>query len=167
MNCEGYRKLLAAVEYDEKNHPRFHDYRAKLAWAVDRAKHYAEKTGLTAEEVLDAWERDRRYWYMNYYQEANQPLIDGKSVRVFATIPDFRASLGSRFFRCPACNGVTPHAYECKAGTVRDGKTCDWKVYGFFRDLGKGVTVVVKDRMIVERIFMPLAWEWPNDEVKL
>jgi hypothetical protein len=80
--CEGYKKLLAAVEYDEAHNSKAHDYRAKLAWVVDRAKHYAERTGLDASDILDKWEEGRPYWYMNYYQDCEQPLLDEK-VRVF------------------------------------------------------------------------------------
>lgn len=52
----------------------FHDFCGKYAWVMDRAKIYAERTGKTAEEVLEIWEEDRGYWYMNYYQECNQPI---------------------------------------------------------------------------------------------
>lgn len=51
-----------------------HKYCDKYKWVLDRAKHYAEKTGRTTEEILQAWESKRTYWYMNYYQECNQPL---------------------------------------------------------------------------------------------
>lgn len=52
-----------------------HKYCDKFKWIIDRAKHYAEKTGLNWEDILDSWEEDCNYWYMNYYQEAKQPLI--------------------------------------------------------------------------------------------
>ena len=45
-----------------------HDYCGKYKWVLERAKHYAEKTGKTVEEVMEIWENDRTYWYMNYYQ---------------------------------------------------------------------------------------------------
>jgi hypothetical protein len=159
MNCEGYRTLLAAVEKDEKQQFGSHDYRAKLAWVVAQAKHYAEKTGLAAEDILDAWERDRRYWYMNYYQPCNQPDIKGDRVRVFDTTNDLLTSIGKVGFRCPSCVGVSKSPYECTTGIVSDGKVCDWKVYGLFGHLGKGVTVFVKERLKGESLFMPVAWE--------
>jgi hypothetical protein len=59
LDCTGYRNLVAAVEHDEKQSPRFHDCRAKLAWIVARAKHYAEKTGLAPEAILNSWEERR------------------------------------------------------------------------------------------------------------
>lgn len=160
LNCPGYVRLIAAVEHDEKQDSRhWHDYRGKLAWIVARAKHYAEKTGLTAEAILDAWEGQRDYWYMNYYQDANQPLIKDGKARVFETLADLQASIGTSGFRCPACAGVSRSPYECTSGKVTHGKTCDWKVYGLLGHLGKGVSVYVKEKLQGESIFMPVAWE--------
>lgn len=159
INCEGYKKLLASVESSESKWPNFHNYRAKLQWALDRAKHYSEKTGVSVETILDAWEKRREYWFMNYYQDANQPLIKDSNVRVFSSQSDAQNAVGTDGFRCPACGGKSNSPYECDSKVVTNGKPCDWKVYGLFRDLGKGVTVIAKDTMQMERIFMPIAWE--------
>lgn len=159
LDCGGYRKLLDAVKRDEETSAGMHDYRSKLAWIVARARHYAEKTGLAAEDILDAWEDRRDYWYMNYYQECNQPALSDDSVRVFDTLEDLRDSIGGAGFRCPLCGGVSRSPYECDSGNRVDGKPCDWKVYGLFRDLGKGVSVYVKEKLAGERMFMPVAWE--------
>jgi hypothetical protein len=51
-----------------------HKYCDKYKWVVERAKHYAEKTGKTFEEIIEIWEGNRTFWYMNYYQDCNQPL---------------------------------------------------------------------------------------------
>lgn len=51
-----------------------HKYCDKYKWVIDRAKIYAEKTGRTYEEVVEIWESNRTYWYMNFYQDCNQPL---------------------------------------------------------------------------------------------
>src|SRR5437868_1011380 len=156
MNIEesaGYKSLLASVERDEAKGWKSHDYRGKLAWAVSQAKHYAEKTGLPASEILDAWEKGRDYWYMNYYQEANQPKIEGERVRVFDTVADMLAAIGDPKFRCPKCSGVSNSPYACSVAP------CDWKVYGLFRDLGKGIYVFVKEKVRGELLFMPMAWE--------
>jgi hypothetical protein len=158
--CEGYKKLIAAVEHDEKQSAGFHDYRGRLAWIVDRANHYAEITGLDASAVLDAWERSRTYWYMNYYQDCNQPHLDSERVKVFKTQEELLQSIGHQGFRCPRCGGVSKSPYECDSGQeMEKGKICDWKVWGLFHDLGKGVFVFCNDKMAGERIFMPLAWE--------
>jgi hypothetical protein len=160
IDCEGYKKLLAAVEDDERKSPGFHDYRGKLEWAVDRAYHYAEKTGIPVEDILTAWENQRRYWYMNFYQDSNQPLLTGDRVRVFNTIDSLQAAIGDGGFRCPRCGGISKSPYECDSGQeMEPGQVCDWKVYGLFRDLGKGAFVFVKEKMRGQIIFMPVAWE--------
>ena len=46
---------------------------AKWQWIMARADMYARYCGVSREKILEAWEEDRRYWYMNYYQECNQP----------------------------------------------------------------------------------------------
>jgi hypothetical protein len=159
-DSEGYKKLSAAVAKDQLKSPGFRDYVGKLQWIIDRAKHYAEKTGLEASDILNAWEAGRGYWYMNYYQDCNQPLIQGDKVRVFETQDDLLNALGIPEFRCPACNGISTNPYECNSGLeMPEGKLCDWKVYGLFTDLGKGIYIFVKDKCAGERIFMPVAWE--------
>lgn len=168
-DCDGYKKLKAAVDADEKQSPKFHDYNAKLIWALDRAKHYAEKTGLREADILDSWEKSRDYWYMNYYQDSNLPAIEGDRVKVFDTMEALHASVGKAGFRCPLCSGVSKDAYACDSGVVvkniKDGKDgpCNWKVYGLLGDLGKGVYVFVKAEMRGNRIFKPIAWESEAD----
>lgn len=158
--CEGYLKLKEAVLKDQREAPGFHDYEKKLNWIIERAEHYAEKTGIAAEDILNAWEQKRGYWYMNYYQDCNQPLIKDERVRIFDSTDDLLQSIGKNGFRCPACNGVSQSPYDCDSGLeLSKGKICNWKVYGLFSDLGKGVYVFVKDKIQGERIFMPNAWE--------
>lgn len=160
-NCDGYRRLLAAVVKDEgpDGTRQHHDYRGKLKWVLDRAHHYAEKTGLNTDDILDAWEKERSYWYMNYYQDCNQPQIVAEKVRVFETTDELVKSIGAAGFRCPRCAGVSKSPYACDSGFEIEGSVCDWKVYGLFRDLGQGVFVFVKGELRGETIFMPLAWE--------
>ena len=157
-DCKGYKSLLQAVEKD-CTRDRAHDYRAKLKWVVDRATHYAEKTGLAACEILNAWEERRDYWYMNYYQDANQPEITSDRVRVFETVDELLESIGKTGFRCPHCEGVTKNPYECDSKIIVAGKPCDWKVYGLFGHMGRGVFVYVKRQLQGEKLFMPIAWE--------
>ena len=144
-----------------KNCP--HEYCDKFKWIIDRAKHYAEKTGLIWEAILDQWEESRNYWYMNYYQECNQPEIKDENVMIFETVEDLHKSVGDIGFRCPLCNGISTNPYECntgiKIGKNDTGKTCNWVVYGLLRDLGKGVYVFVKEEVKGERMFMPVTWE--------
>lgn len=162
----GYQKLIAAVSMDCKKdggsvHPEgctgcagahcFHKYCNKLKWILERADMYAKALGYTPADILNMWEKDRTYWYMNYYQECEQPEITGDRVRVFETEKDFRDSIGNKGFRCPSCGKVTDDPCECKK--------CGWKVYGLLKDLGKGVFVMIKDSLKSDTIFMPVAWE--------
>jgi hypothetical protein len=159
-DCVGYKRLLAAVEHDEKEWPGAHNYRGKLEWVINRVNHYADKTGLPSSDILDSWEKRRDYWYMGYYQDANQPEIKGDKVRVFENREALAASIGNAGFRCPACNGISQNPTKCDTGLeMSKGKICDWKAYGLFGTLGKGVTVFLKDGMILGQIFYPIAWE--------
>lgn len=163
QDSPGYQKLLAAVERDEKDGRSNHvDHRAKLAWVIDRAEHYAEKTGVTPEHVLDAWENSRDY--VNYYQDSKQPLIEGDNIRVFEDADAAMASFEGKAFRCPACEGESKNPYECNSGVLVAGlkgvkAPCDWKAYGLFGTLGKGVMIVCKNPYVIDSIFMPIAWE--------
>ena len=165
----GYKSLLAAVEqqeadeavYFEKHKRYFHDYRKKFDWVIDRARHYAAVTGLDTGDILGSWEKSRSYWFMNYYQEANQPLLEGSGkIRIFETTDDLMTAIGDAGFRCPRCGGISTNPYECNSGEdMEPGLRCDWKVYGLLTDLGKGVFIFVKDKLRGQKIFMPLAWE--------
>lgn len=157
--CEAYKKLLAAVEKDASEN-KLHDYRGKLDWVIARAKHYSEKTGIDVCEILNAWEKDRNYWYMNYYQDCNQPLLDADTVRVFENTEVLKKAICEPKFRCPRCEGISTNPYECDSGKeIEKGKVCDWKVWGLFGDLGKGAFIFVKSELRGQKIFMPLSWE--------
>ena len=119
-----------------------------LSGPLTEQKHMEKR--LNWEDVLDSWENDRNYWYMNYYQEYNQPEINGKA-KVFETIQELNSSIGKKGFRCPSCGKVVNDPYECNV--------CGWKVYGFLGDLGKGVFVYVKEKLRGNTIFMPVSWE--------
>lgn len=162
---KGYEKLKESVERncaryggelhtdgctDSCNGKCFHKYCNKFKWAIDRAKAYGEALGLNWEDVLNSWESDRNYWYMSYYQECNQPEINGKA-KVFETIKELNSAIGKKGFRCPSCGKVVNDPYECNV--------CGWKVYGLLGDLGKGVFVYVKEKLRGNTIFMPVSWE--------
>lgn len=163
---DGYKKLHDAIMKDERSGRTVDERMRTLHFAIDRAKHYEEKIGISASEMLTAWESRRNYWYMNYYQDANQPKIQGDSVRVFDTVDDLLASIGKEGFRCPHCKGVSKSPYQCDSGMKlplinSHGKpeVCNWKVFGLFGSLGKGVYVFVKEKVSGENMFMPVAWE--------
>ena len=131
------------------------EYCEKYKWAVDRAKHYEEKLGISWKEILKSWEDDRTYWFMNYYQDAEQPLIDSDNVFVFETVEELREKCGQQFI-CPCCKGISTDPYECNSGKkIGKKKICDWKSYGLFQhDL---VFCYVKSMKKGTKIFMPVS----------
>lgn len=131
------------------------EFCSKYKWAIDRAKHYGEKLGIPWKEVIQSWEEDRRYWYMNYYQECNQPLIDSKDVFVFESAEEMREKVGKEFV-CPCCKGISTDPYECNSGVkMNNGKPCDWKSYGLFQfDLA---FIYCKKERKSTKCFMPKA----------
>lgn len=130
----------------------FHDYCGKYKWVLERAKHYAEKTGKTVEEIVEIWENDRSYCYMNYYQEAKQPLLTSESVIYYE---DWLKELKTRFgddhkkwaFKCPSCNNIQTaqdfidnkiedpknKVYFNCIGRYVKGKGCDWSLGGLLQ----------------------------------
>jgi hypothetical protein len=125
----------------------------------NKLKEYANVLDATEEEILKAWEKDRNYSVINYYKESNQPALNSKNVKVFETVKELHDSIGKKGFRCPLCEGVSKNPYECNSKLKVDGRICDWKVYGLFTDMGKGVHVLCKDKLKGELIFKPVAWE--------
>lgn len=145
----------------------FHDYCGKFKWIMDRAEMYAKLTGKTKEEVVEAWENQRTYWYMNFYQESNQPEIklDGMKIILF---DDWTKTLEQKFgkdskgwkFKCASCGNIqSPQDfidagfieesenayYNCIGRLVKD-KGCDWTLGGLFQ-IHKNV--VVKDMKVI------------------
>lgn len=119
---------------------------------------YSKVLGLTGEEILMAIEGSRTYSAINYYQEANFPNLDG--VLVLDGIEDFKKRYPTGKYRCPSCNGESTNPYECNSGIKVGEKICDWKSYGLFGTLGKGLRVVLKNEFLkhpkVEEIFEPI-----------
>ena len=129
-----------------------HDYCNKYKWVIERAEHYAAIMGMTKEEVIECWEESRGYWYMNYYQDANQPLLDHGNVKVFETVEDLRESAKPELgFICPSCGKETKDSTSCEH--------CDWKAWGLLRTLGKGFDVFIKKPFKHDHVFRPVAWK--------
>lgn len=125
-----------------------------------KLEEYSNALGIPQKEILEAWEKDRTYSAINYYQEANQPSIKADKVKVFENVEEMLEAIGEKKFRCPCCNGISTNPYECNSDQeMSKGKTCNWKAYGLFGDLGKGVYVYIKDQLKGETIFMPISWE--------
>lgn len=125
-----------------------------------KLEEYSKSLEISQEEILKSWEKDRSYSAINYYQECNQPCIKSDKAKVFETVKDMLKAIDKREFRCPSCGGISSSPYECNSGLeMAKGKICDWKVYGLFGDLSKGVFVYCKDKLKGETIFMPTTWE--------
>lgn len=128
----------------------FHRYCDKYKWVLDRAKHYSELTRNPVEKVIEAWENNRTYWYMNYYQECNQPLLENNAVLFY---DDWVKILNERFgtpanwaFKCPNCghiqtvndfviNGFPQDAVttNCIGRYKKDDGGCDWTLGGLLK----------------------------------
>ena len=50
-------------------------------WVINRAKHYANFINTPIENVLNDWEEKRKYWWLNYYQDGNQPKFYSNSLK--------------------------------------------------------------------------------------
>jgi hypothetical protein len=125
-----------------------------------KLKEYSIALNIPQEKILNAWEQDRTYSAINYYQEANQPTITSDKVRVFNTVDELLQTIGEKEFRCSSCNHISTNPYKCNSGKeMSKGKVCDWNVGGLFGDLGKGVFVYIKEKLKGETIFMPITWE--------
>ncbi|WCH25221.1 hypothetical protein [Aeromonas salmonicida] len=146
----------ACSGYDDRTAERVSSFAGKFT------AEYAEVLGLSQLDVLVAVEKARSYSAANYYQESTFPHLS--EVSVFDTRQDFLALIPSRQFRCPSCNGVSTDSERCNSGLkMSNDETCNWASFGFFKTLGKGLRVVVKESFLNEpriyEIFMPLELE--------
>lgn len=91
---DGYKSLKAAYERDvqdaHKDAQRGRrpmrdkkEFRKKFDWVIARAIHYAYHKQTTVDVILNQWESKRGWvWYLNHYQECNQPwLIKSEHVK--------------------------------------------------------------------------------------
>jgi len=74
---KGYKSLKMNISDTAIFSNKKEDYK-KFQWVINRAKHYANYTELSIETILDSWESKRSYSWVNYYQDCNQPRLDGK-----------------------------------------------------------------------------------------
>ncbi|MEZ5537606.1 MAG: hypothetical protein R3F02_18555 [Thiolinea sp.] len=90
---QGYKSLKAAMIKDvmeASNHKKERGwsmrekevYHQHFAWVINRAKHYAHHQKRTVSEVLTEWEKERSYWWLNYYQDFRQPLLKPSKRRI-------------------------------------------------------------------------------------
>ena len=156
---KGYDSLVAEYEYCAQREPdRAKGWKEKLDWALARADQYADYLGIDRDTVLAAWEERRDYWYVNYYQEANQPDLANRHVLTLAEWEDEGRRLYGNDkldwkFRCPACGhiqtprefkaaGHSPHAayVDCASRFGIGGRsTCKWTIGGLLKVGGRYV----------------------------
>ena len=161
---QGLKELRESAEDDIK---RWNDHVGpleKVQWVINRAKHYQLKTGKPYQEIINIWVSKMTYWYANYFQEANQPLIIGDDIFMFANKEEAKESFKGLGFRCPLCGEVSNSQNECDSGKIVNNKPCDWKSYGLFGTLGKGVTIILKDTISIIEIFKPIAYEGESSD---
>lgn len=126
----------------------FHNYCNTYAWIIERAKHYAEACGLDYLSVLETWEEDRSYWYMNYYQDCNQPKINPSESQVLYSEWESQgeALYGTDkhqwVFKCPSCGNEQKPAEFIEIdrqpntalsnciGRYKKDTGCDWSLGG-------------------------------------
>ena len=113
----------------------------------ERIPQYAMLYSMTDGEALTLLASKRNVNYTNWFQNANIP--DLSEVIVFETVDDFKNKFPSGKYICCCCGGETTDYQVCNSGKAIDkkGTVCDWKVYGLFGDMGKGIMVLVKDRV--------------------
>lgn len=85
---------------------------------------YAKVFGKTNDEMLSLFETDRSYSAPNYYQRANQSMLE--NVVVYQSKEDFFEKHPEKKYICPKCKCHSDDPQKC---TV---KPCDWKAYGLF-----------------------------------
>jgi len=117
-----------------------------------RLENYSKNTGFSKGEILIAFEKMRTINTVNFYQESKFPLFE--NVVVFDNLEDFKKAYPSGKSYCPKCSQESDSFYECSQDK------CDWKSYGFFGNLGKGIEVIIKSKFlehpVPENIFKPI-----------
>jgi hypothetical protein len=112
-----------------------------------RVPQYAAVMLKTELETLELFANSRDVNFTNYFQDANFPDLSG--VYVFDTVTAFKNKFPSGKYQCPRCGGTSTDYQVCNSGQIMDKKSkqvCDWKVYGLFGDLGKGIRVIIKEK---------------------
>ena len=163
---KGYASLMEAYTNDLNERSRTkEELDAKLQWILDRASAYASACNCTRDDVLKAWETKRNYWWINFYQDCNQPdpaRMKGTPIVLYANW----LKEGTRLYgpdmldwrlKCPACGHVQTlrefrdagveeeRAFTCCASRFGFGgrPDCKWTTGGLLR-IG-GVYVIRPD----------------------
>lgn len=151
-DCQDGQNCFNENGCDQDRPKCFHRYCNKYLWVINRAKQYEQVTGIPYLKIIEEWETNRTYWYMNYYQECNQvELKPGK----FMLYKDWVEELNRRFgkdakqwrFKCVQCGHIQtiqdflnhniehPESkvfYNC-IGRYVSGIGCDWSLGGLLQ----------------------------------
>lgn len=173
---KGYDSFKSELDYWCQREPeRSDEWRRKFEWVLQRAQQYADFCHTERDKVLAAWEEDRTYWFVNYYQECNQPDLQantGLFGKKIVTLDEWMAE-GQRLFgedrldwrfRCPMCGhiqtgrqfqdaGKDPHRayFNCASRFGLGGKkNCKWTTGGL---LAIGGRYVIDKKYIPHLIF--------------
>lgn len=80
-------------------------------WILERAKMYSEFCGVSVDDVLNSWERHRKGYWRNFYNEYNMPDVSKKKVLKHSKwVKKGKKLYGNDFskwkFKCPFCGRV-------------------------------------------------------------
>jgi hypothetical protein len=146
MQSEIMNKIIVEVYNGWPGQTGLERVKNVVTFICDRVPQYAKVMGKSELETLELFAKSRNCNYTNYFQNANFP--DLLEVFVFDTIEDLKARFPSKQYQCPCCGGISTDYQECNSGKIVDKKgkeICNWKVYGLFGDMGKGIKVIVKN----------------------
>lgn len=129
-----------------------------LIFISERIPQYAKVVGKTDLDFLILYANARRVNYNNWFSDTYLPDLD--TVFVFDTIDDFKTKFPSGKYICPSCEGESTDFQTCNSGLRNTGQKCNWRSYGLFGTLGKGIKIYIKD-MVTDfpkpiEIFMPI-----------
>ena len=76
----GYKSMKATVAEEAQQSARRKRvpdirYQQVFEFAINRAKHYSHVTGISIENVLNAWEEQRTYCFLNYYSNSSNSKL--------------------------------------------------------------------------------------------
>lgn len=142
VTIEAIKKSMTGGGWDAERIP------AVVTFVTNRGQHYADKLNVKFEDVIAAWEENRNYAAVNYYQNANFPEIDGDTLLV-DDVDELKTICKGEGFICGACSKHISSPYECKK--------CGWKTYGLLGPGKDALYVVLKPAMRGEWIFRPVA----------
>ncbi|MDO8654217.1 MAG: hypothetical protein Q7R66_18760 [Undibacterium sp.] len=132
-----------------------------IAFLNKTLANYSQVLGMSEDQIMVAIESKRDYSAINFYQNSKFPSLE--NVVVFESTEEVKGRYPSGKYRCPSCNGISTDPYVCNVAPASGKKQCDWKSYGLFGTLGKGLRVVVRstflEHPVVHEIFMPLEAE--------